>query len=448
MKLLRLAGATLLSAALVAASGVAAFAEDGDGVCTITVQLPATAESGQPFTMHVVEDEDCAGISGLHPFTVGGYLTDRPANGYEKWGQDGVEFSHTPGTGDAWYQGTAPNPGTWKPRILDQGIDSGYEVVAATMVTTPQVTPTPIASPAKAVWVNDTLRITYPQVETYGGGMDEYWTTFVDGKSVDVDEYGRPGKYSAVEVPRKASAGPAKVTIVGTSVADIEDIYADTNTTIYSQTVAQQVVKAKRGQVSAATLLNMLKLSAETHSSSHAASKFGLWADADHDGENTRTEVLKSESLKKPVVSAHGTVRTGTWISRYDGKTTTVASKLDIDHLVPLKEAWTSGAAAWSAKKRTAYANDLGYGLSLIAVSKAARKSKGEQEIAAYLPPNASYRCSYVRNWIAVKYRWGLTIDPTEKNTLNSDLTLYCTSPYVTKPAKPNLTALVNQAGR
>lgn len=443
MHLLRLAGTALVTLALVGGCGVAAFAEDGDGVCTITVQLPETAESGQPFTMQVLEDRDCAGVRGLPPFS-SRYLGDSPL----RWADTGIDFTHTPGSGSASYQGTAPNPGSWHPLIFDLGSDPGYEVVLSTMRTTPQVTPTPTTPPAKAVWLNGTLRITYPHAPLSAEGGDGYWTVYVDGKRVSVDEYSLPGDYGAVQIPRAASAGPAKVEIVATSVPDLDHVDATNNRTTFSRTITQHVVKAKKGQVLAATLLDRLKVRAETRSSSYSRPKFTLWVDANHDGENTRAEVLKSESLKTPKVSSRGIVMTGKWISRYDGKTYTDASRLDIDHLVPLKEAWTSGAAGWSAKMRTAYANDTGYGPSLNAVSKAAHDAKGADEITKYLPSKTSYRCAYVRNWIAVKYRWGLTIDPTEKNMLNSDLTLYCSNPYVTKPATPNLTALVGRRGK
>lgn len=159
---------------------------------------------------------------------------------------------------------------------------------------------------------------------------------------------------------------------------------------------------APKGKVPAGGLLAGLRVTKETHSSTYARSKFKLWVDANKDGENTRVEVLKAESSKKVVVSSSGTVKTGKWGSLYDGKTYAVGSKLDIDHMVPLAEAWTSGAYKWSATKRTAYANDIGYGNSLIAVSKHANRSKGDREPNAYVPARASYRCAYVRNWIAV----------------------------------------------
>jgi uncharacterized membrane protein YgcG len=213
---------------------------------------------------------------------------------------------------------------------------------------------------------------------------------------------------------------------------------------VWSADLKRETVKQKAGQVSAATLLGTLKVKAESHSTSYSRSKFKLWVDADHDGENTRAEVLKAESTKKVKENSHHTVTTGRWVSTYDGNTYTIASKLDIDHLVPLEEAWTSGAYAWTATKRTAYANDLGYAASLIAVSQHANRSKGDKEPNAYLPPKTTYICAYVRNYIAVKYRWGLTVDAAEKAALGFDLASYCVNPNVTKPGRPSLTALVS----
>ncbi|WUI03905.1 HNH endonuclease family protein [Spirillospora sp. NBC_00431] len=51
----------------------------------------------------------------------------------------------------------------------------------------------------------------------------------------------------------------------------------------------------------------------------------------------------------------------GSWYSPYDGITETLASEIDIDHIVPLAEAWRSGANTWTTSRRQAFANDLGY---------------------------------------------------------------------------------------
>ncbi len=87
--------------------------------------------------------------------------------------------------------------------------------------------------------------------------------------------------------------------------------------------------------------------------------KFRLWVDADGDCRDTRDEVLAAES-KDPVSGCD--INRGKWRSYYDGRTWRRSSDVDIDHLVPLAEAWDSGAKRWDANTRERYANDLGTG--------------------------------------------------------------------------------------
>ncbi|MDM7854563.1 excalibur calcium-binding domain-containing protein [Cellulomonas alba] len=194
-------------------------------------------------------------------------------------------------------------------------------------------------------------------------------------------------------------------------------------------------------RVSALTLLDQLKVSAES-SSGYARTKFGGWVDANHDGQDTRAEVLISESRSTVTFtsSTHRTVKTGRWVSGYDRKTFTAASKLDIDHMVPLAEAWGSGAKTWSASTRKAYANDLGYASSLVAVSAASNRSKSDRDPARWLPPSKAYRCAYVSSWVAVKWRWSLNVDKAEKAAATATLKGCSTSSrLVAKPAKATI---------
>jgi len=149
---------------------------------------------------------------------------------------------------------------------------------------------------------------------------------------------------------------------------------------------------------------------------------FKAWIDADGNGCDTRAEVLLAETLIKALTRNTCTVSTGQWYSPYDGATLTDASKLDIDHFVPLSEAWQSGAYAWSSEKRIRYGNDLGYSASLIAVSASANRSKGDSDPAKWMPTNRSYFCDYVATWIAVKWRWSLSVDTLERKAVNSVL--------------------------
>jgi hypothetical protein len=145
---------------------------------------------------------------------------------------------------------------------------------------------------------------------------------------------------------------------------------------------------------------------------------FRHWIDADSDGCNTRYEVLISEADDAPAVGAGCSLTGGRWYSYYDNASYTAISDLDIDHMVPLAEAWDSGARTWPASRRQAFANDLGDTRPLVAVKDSVNQAKGDRDPAQWLPPYTGATCRYVREWVATKIRWRLTVDGTEKSTL------------------------------
>jgi DNA uptake protein ComE-like DNA-binding protein len=97
---------------------------------------------------------------------------------------------------------------------------------------------------------------------------------------------------------------------------------------------------------------------------------------------------------------------------------TTNASGFDVDHLVPLAEAWDSGASNWDSATRQAFANDLDFSMSLIAVTASSNRSKSDRDPAEWLPTNTAYHCEYAVAWVQVKARWKLSIDAVEKEKL------------------------------
>ncbi|MFF7436640.1 DUF1524 domain-containing protein [Streptomyces sp. NPDC008122] len=135
---------------------------------------------------------------------------------------------------------------------------------------------------------------------------------------------------------------------------------------------------------------------------------------------NTRETVLKRDGVNV-VTDSNCAATSGSWYSEYDGATWTLASDLDIDHMVPLAEAWRSGANSWTTAQRQAFANDLTRP-QLIAVTDNVNQAKGDKDPAAWLPPRTAYRCTYVRAWVQVKYSYDLTVDSAEKNALESVL--------------------------
>ncbi|MFI8194837.1 HNH endonuclease family protein [Streptomyces sp. NPDC085946] len=157
---------------------------------------------------------------------------------------------------------------------------------------------------------------------------------------------------------------------------------------------------------------------AEESRAGYQRNSFRHWVDADRDGCSTRNEVLLEEAFLAPEQTAPCRLSAGEWYSPYDNLYIGNPGGLDIDHLVPLAEAWDSGASAWTAAEREAYANDLGDTRSLIAVSARSNRSKADQDPAQWLPTYAPYHCQYLTDWVATKLRWQLAVDTAERTTL------------------------------
>lgn len=139
---------------------------------------------------------------------------------------------------------------------------------------------------------------------------------------------------------------------------------------------------------------------------------------------NTRETVLKRDG-SNVVTSSACAATSGSWYSPYDGATWSAASDVDIDHVVPLAEAWRSGASSWTTSRRQSFANDLSRP-QLIAVTDNVNQSKGDQDPSTWQPSRTAYRCTYARMWIGVKYQWDLTLQQAEKTALTTLLDSYC----------------------
>ncbi|HVE27465.1 MAG TPA: HNH endonuclease family protein, partial [Sporichthya sp.] len=159
--------------------------------------------------------------------------------------------------------------------------------------------------------------------------------------------------------------------------------------------------------------ISILPVAGETRAG-YDRDKFGRWTDSDGDCQDTRSEVLRQET--RTPVTGSCTVVTGKWVSPYDGAIWTSASDVDIDHLVPLAEAWDSGAKKWNRATRRAFANDLGDPRTLVAVTDNVNSAKGDRDPAHWMPTQK--QCTYIAQWVAVKSRWQLSVDRAEKNAL------------------------------
>ncbi len=163
--------------------------------------------------------------------------------------------------------------------------------------------------------------------------------------------------------------------------------------------------------------LNGLTVAAEGSMSGYSRDLFPHWITISGSCD-TRETVLKRDG-SNVVVNSSCAPTSGSWYSPYDGATWYAASDVDIDHVVPLAEAWRSGAASWTTSKRQSFANDLTRP-QLIAVTDNVNQSKGDQDPSTWQPSVSAYRCTYAKMWIAVKYYWGLKLQSSEKSSLQT----------------------------
>jgi hypothetical protein len=160
----------------------------------------------------------------------------------------------------------------------------------------------------------------------------------------------------------------------------------------------------------------------------YSRSAFGsAWSDTDGNGCNQRDDVLLRDAVPGSVRTAQQgrcdhDVLAGRWRDPYTGrmlvfddlKNLSQAQAIQIDHIVPLSEAWSSGADKWDSDRRREFANDLP---GLLAVDGPTNASKRDYDPAAWRP-RKGYQCEYAKRWIRVKSKWDLAIDRSEKRAL------------------------------
>lgn len=148
---------------------------------------------------------------------------------------------------------------------------------------------------------------------------------------------------------------------------------------------------------------------------------FGSWVNDPRDEtcHNTRAKVLIRDSLTPVDFNSSGCgVVSGKWTDPFGGRDYTRASDIQIDHFVPLKNAYISGGHKWNRVKRCLYANFLGNDYHLLAVYGKENATKSDRTPEGYMPPNPGYRCQYLVQWLKIKLAWSLGLTPPEKDTI------------------------------
>ncbi len=164
--------------------------------------------------------------------------------------------------------------------------------------------------------------------------------------------------------------------------------------------------------------LDELTVAAAGSMRGYSRTRFPHWRDA---GANcdVRDTVLKRDG--QDVRTQGCNVVDGRWYSAYDGRDFTDPTQIDIDHMVPLANAWRSGADEWTDDRRADFANDLDRP-QLIAVSATSNRAKGDQDPSQWKPQRRDFWCQYAQDWIAVKHHWRLSVTTAEKTALTDML--------------------------
>ena len=147
----------------------------------------------------------------------------------------------------------------------------------------------------------------------------------------------------------------------------------------------------------------------------YSRSAYRHWVDSDSDCQDTRAEILVRDSLV-PVrfkSARQCAVVEGLWLGPYSGKEMTSSRSIDIDHMVTLKATHISGAWAWTAERKQAFANSLEPS-QLLASSASANRSKGAKDPSEWMPPDLGAWCVYSETWYEVKRFWNLSATQEE----------------------------------
>ena len=180
---------------------------------------------------------------------------------------------------------------------------------------------------------------------------------------------------------------------------------------------------AARGTALAA--VDTLTVKGRAPKTGYERDKFGrAWVDVDGNGCGTRDDILKRDLTGVRFTDGRCKVASGTLTDDpYTGTTVRFVrgrSKVDIDHVVALSDAWQKGAQKWNGETRRRFANDP---LNLLAVDASTNRRKSDGDAATWLPPNKAYRCTYVARQIAVKKKYGVWVTGGERDAMKRVLT-------------------------
>jgi len=176
--------------------------------------------------------------------------------------------------------------------------------------------------------------------------------------------------------------------------------------------------------------LSELKVRPAGSMAGYSREEFPHWSDAQEFGWKLPGRTPDPESCdardaalirdgREERVDAYCDVASGSWFDPYGGQTYTDPEDIDIDHIVPLANAWRSGASSWDTVKRESFAN---VPRDLLSVDDGLNQSKGDKGPEAWKPPRKAYWCIYAKRWIGIKHYWDLSVTGAERSALKQML--------------------------
>jgi Protein of unknown function (DUF1524) len=187
----------------------------------------------------------------------------------------------------------------------------------------------------------------------------------------------------------------------------------------------QGTVRGAGNPSEARNALRELEVAPPGSMAGYSREKFPHWSDAEEFGwdvPDTSCDARDAALIRdgRNVRVGEGCdVTSGEWRDPYTGRTYTDPSEIDIDHVVPLANAWRSGASSWSEARRERYANDP---TVLLSTEDNANQEKGDKGPEAWKPPNRAIWCDYATRWVRIKASYDLSVNQREKTALEQML--------------------------
>ena len=181
---------------------------------------------------------------------------------------------------------------------------------------------------------------------------------------------------------------------------------------------AVAVSEADAGAPLAVEVLEKLEVKGRAPKTGYARTEFyNGWPTVE--GCSLRQRIIRREFGESAVLDGC-TVVAGEFDEPYTGEhqvfhDKTEVSKIQIDHVVALSDAWQKGAQYMDYSVRNEIATDP---LNLLAVDGSANQQKSDGDAATWLPSNKKFRCQYVARQVSVKYKYSLWVTEAEKEAI------------------------------